>query len=63
MRTYEGALEDYLKGRFTQALDEFKGLHEEYPEDLSVQTMITSCEDYVANPPNDWDGIRRLETK
>lgn len=63
VKNYEAALANYLAGRFTQALDLFKSLHEEYPEDLSVETMITSCVAYLANPPNNWDGIRRLETK
>jgi len=62
-RIYEAALEHYLKGRFPHALGAFKSLLEEYPEDLSLQIMITSCEAYLANSPKDWDGIRRLETK
>jgi adenylate cyclase len=62
-RDYENALESYLNGRFSQALDVFLALREDYPGDLSVQNMIESCESYIAAPPKAWDGVRRLEVK
>lgn len=60
---YEEALEHYLDGGFAHALREFRSLLEDYPGDRSVKLMIESCEAFSLDPPENWDGIRRLEVK
>ena len=56
---YEEALEVYLKGNFREALDHF--IHS--PEDPASVVMAERCREFLAHPPETWDGTFVAETK
>lgn len=62
-RRYESAWEHYQSGDFEQALAALAGLEAEFGEDPAVRRLRNLCEDYRFNPPEDWDGITKIEQK
>ncbi|MCZ6785665.1 MAG: hypothetical protein O7E54_00730 [Planctomycetota bacterium] len=61
---YQGALAFFYARDFAKARELLEGLDHERPEDASVQIMMKRCHDYIETPPpEDWDGIARLQYK
>ncbi len=58
------ALEAYLAGRFDEAIKRYEAVRELNPGDRPVGFMLIRCRQYRENPPPDnWDGVFRLESK
>jgi adenylate cyclase len=56
---YEDALEAYLKGNFSAALERFEHLS----EDAASVLMAERCREFLAHPPAAWDGTFVAQTK
>lgn len=63
LNVFEEAYELYHKGDFAAALVAFKALNEKYPEDNPTVVYIKRCEEFVADPPENWDGIFYAQKK
>ena len=55
--------EQYAAGRWDEAIAAFGAALELHPGDRLSQIYIERCDYLKANPPEDWDGVWRLETK
>ena len=53
----------YKQGVFNLALEYFSKALAECPEDKATKLMISRCEDFIKNPPQDWDGAIAFTTK
>lgn len=63
-KQFEDIYEIYLKREWTKAKDLFEQRLKEYPDDEVCKLYIKRCEDFINNePPPNWKGIIRLETK
>lgn len=59
---YEAALSDYFSGKFTTALEAFEQLAADYRDRASL-VMADRCKAFAVNPPQEWRGAYRWETK
>ncbi|HOD36508.1 MAG TPA: adenylate/guanylate cyclase domain-containing protein [Syntrophales bacterium] len=58
------ALEAYLARRFDEAIKAYETVRDLNPGDRPVGFMLVRCRQYLENPPPDnWDGVFRLESK
>jgi len=63
-RSYEGAFALYQSRRFAEAAERMVALARSYPDDASVQYLLTQCRALADQPPDDdWDGVRQLQQK
>lgn len=62
-RNYEKGLNLYLNGAWTLALDYFKNANQIAPYDKASKLMIERCEEFIKNPPSDWNGAIALTSK
>lgn len=53
----------YKQGVFNLALEYFSKALAECPEDKATKLMISRCEDFIKNPPQNWDGAIAFTTK
>jgi adenylate cyclase len=63
LEEFETARSLYEDGKFSDAHTAFLALQEQFPEDGPIQTLLQRSEDYMKNPPADWDGIYRSTSK
>ena len=63
IKEYQKAYKMYKLGNFTTALEYFNTLHKLVPEDTVVETFIGRCEEFIKNPPSEWDGSLTLDFK
>lgn len=57
LRGYEHARHFYRTGQFATALRHYAHLAETYPERSLYGTYVKRCQQLLANPPEDWDGV------
>lgn len=62
-KNYEKGLSLYLNGAWTLALDYFKNANQIVPQDKASKLMIERCEEFIKNPPLDWNGAIALTSK
>lgn len=60
---YEKGLNLYLNGAWTLALDYFKTANQIVPTDKASKLMIGRCEEFIKNPPAEWNGAIALTSK
>lgn len=60
---YQNALRKYYDGAWESAIDEMKQYLKIVPNDLAAQTIIKRIEHFKVNPPQNWDGVCKLEIK
>lgn len=60
---FETARELYEKGNFKKALTQFEHLSGMYPDDGPTMVYLKRCQEFIAHPPAEWDGIYRLTNK
>jgi adenylate cyclase len=60
---YQEALEIYRRGNWKKAFTLFESLAREEHADPASLVMAERCEYLIANPPDNWDGILKLEVK
>lgn len=53
----------YTAGRFDQAIKSFEEALKRHPEDNLSKTYIDRCNNLIKNPPKDWDGVLKLDSK
>ena len=61
--SYDKGLALYQKGVWNLAREYFSKALEAYPEDKATKLMLERCEDFIANPPDSWDGAIAFNTK
>lgn len=52
---FEYALDDYFEQKFIQAISRFQLLHEQFNDEAS-KVLMQRCEQFIQNPPTEWDG-------
>lgn len=62
-KNYEKGLNLYLNGAWTLALEYFKTANQIVPTDKASKLMINRCEDFIKNPPAEWNGAIALTSK
>ena len=62
-RRYESAWEHYQSGDFNQALADLAGFEAEFGEDMAALRLRQICEEFLVNPPEQWDGIAKMHQK
>ena len=63
IKNYEKGLSLYLNGAWTLALDYFKNANQIVPTDKASRLMIERCQEFIKNPPSDWNGAIALTSK
>lgn len=59
---FEAAIFDYERADFVSALNGFRDVHQNNPEDIAAQIYIERCEYYqTAGVGDDWDGVSAWE--
>lgn len=53
----------YKQGVFNLALEYFTNALVEAPDDKATKLMISRCEEFIKNPPENWDGAIAFNTK
>lgn len=60
---YIKGMDLYHQGIFNLARDYFMKAHNAVEEDKAAKLMLSRCEDFIANPPENWDGAIAFTTK
>ena len=60
---YMKGMDLYHQGIFNLARDYFQKAHNAVNEDKAAKLMLSRCEDFIANPPENWDGAIAFTTK
>lgn len=60
---YYKGMELYKQGLFAMAKDYFEQALTQSENDKATKLMITRCEEFIANPPENWDGGFEFHTK
>ncbi len=60
---FEIARKSYEEGQFKKALKEFEQFVDVYPDDNPAKTYISRLKDLIANRPQHWDPIFKVQTK
>ncbi len=60
---YKKGMDLYKQGIFNLAKEYFEKALEEVAEDKASKLMISRCEEFIANPPENWDGAITFHTK
>lgn len=63
IKNYEKGLNLYFNGAWTLALEYFKNANQIVPSDKASKLMINRCENFIKNPPADWNGAIALTSK
>ena len=61
--SYRKGLSLYKQGTFTLAKEYFETALSESLEDKACKLMISRCEEFIKNPPENWDGAITFTTK
>jgi adenylate cyclase len=57
----EAAVDLYLAGQFAAAAKAFHQILQLHPEDAPIKVLCRRCEGFASSPPDDWDGVFRLQ--
>jgi adenylate cyclase len=61
---FEDALDRYRSRQWSEAIERFEELIEDYPDDEPSQVMLERARQYRDEPPSgDWDGAFQLTSK
>lgn len=60
---YSKGFELYKQGIWNLAKEYFTKALETVPEEKAAKLMLSRCEDFIANPPENWDGAIAFTTK
>ena len=60
---YDKGLALYQKGVWNLAREYFQKALDQMPEDKAAKLMFKRCEDFIENPPENWDGAIAFNTK
>lgn len=60
---FGAALSAYLSGDFKTALKEFESCRQIDPDDPVAKLFKTRCDNFIVNPPQQWDGITTMLDK
>ena len=60
---YIKGMDLYHQGIFNLARDYFMKAHNAVENDKAAKLMLSRCEDFIANPPENWDGAIAFTTK
>lgn len=60
---FEKGRKFYFEGDFPAARKCFQTALEEYPDNRLLQLFLGRCNRFIMNPPTNWDGVFRHETK
>ncbi len=60
---YSKGMDLYIQGIFRLAKDYFTLASKTVPEDKAAKLMISRCEQFIDNPPENWDGAISYTTK
>ncbi len=63
LENYAKGMHQYTMGNFTTAEQYFFKAHDYNPADKATMLMLGRCEEFIENPPDDWDGSIALVTK
>ncbi len=61
--SYSKGLELYKQGIWNLAKEYFLKALNESPEDKATKLMLSRCDEFIANPPENWDGAITFNTK
>ncbi|WP_191018048.1 adenylate/guanylate cyclase domain-containing protein [Treponema zioleckii] len=61
--SYDKGLALYKKGVWNLAKEYFEKAHESVPDDKAAKLMLSRCEEFIENPPENWDGAISFLTK
>ncbi len=53
----------YYKGDFKEAADKFDEILKIDPEDSAAKHLLGICREYMKNPPSQWNGVEKFDTK
>ena len=53
----------YKQGVFNLAHEYFSNALSEAPDDKACKLMVSRCEEFIKNPPENWDGAIAFNTK
>lgn len=62
VRAWDAAFADYTAGKFAEARPIFAKLAEQF-DDGPSKVMMHRCDELVAHPPTDWNGVWKMESK
>ena len=61
---FEQAMTHYRSGQWASAVESFRALHRDFPEDGPCQTFVERCAALASNPPEGvWDGVYAMTAK
>lgn len=63
LELYNKAMELYILGGWNLALEYFKKAIEVCPDDRASELLIERCEQFIKDPPKNWDGALALTSK
>ncbi len=61
--SYSKGMDLYKQGIWNLARDYFKKALDALPEEKAASVMLKRCDDFIANPPESWDGATVFTTK
>jgi adenylate cyclase len=65
LRVFKQAYQEFLEGKFKDALTKFESLVEKHPEDKASNRLLEACQHWIDNPPKegeDWS-VTTMTTK
>ncbi|MCR4735870.1 MAG: response regulator [Treponema sp.] len=62
-QSYEKGLKSYNEGAFNLAIPYFKKAVKVIPQDKAAKLMLERCNEFLINPPENWDGAIALTSK
>ena len=60
---YQKGISLYKQGIFNLAKEYFEKCLVEVQDDKAAKLMVSRCEEFIANPPENWDGAIKFTTK
>ena len=63
MDNYQKAMNQYLIGNFSRAIDYFEKALARKIEDKASKVLLERCKNFLVNKPDNWDGAVALTTK
>ncbi len=63
IRRYEAALDRYLRGEWSEAVEAFDELRSEDGEDGPTRALLARCMAFAAEPPQGWEGHYQVTVK
>lgn len=53
----------YQQGQFTWAIEAFRQLQQDFPEDGPILTYLERCQQLLEDPPSEWNGVYTANSK